>query len=290
MKKQILIAILFIFLIIILPSCFSNQDENITFNFLKKTKVQRISTEEKNLALTLLRNSRKIDKEILNKMEKAEPDEKVSVIINLRDDLKLNRKNLREVKERVRKNQKKLLKYLSSSDFQLKYKYKTINAVAGKVNIRALKLLESLPFVESVSYDKKFKPLLSESVPLIEADYVHDSLNYTGKGIVVCVLDTGVNYTHPALGGVGCHLEVNAENLSILDEPVESNGGVHPYPDGYEETINITMPGYSSIAVHFEKIGLEKEGYDYIEILDENDNVYQTIKSKESWNENNSTE
>jgi len=281
MKKQILIAILFIFLIIILPSCFSNQDENITFNFFKKTKVQRISTEEKNLALTLLRNSRKIDKEILNKMEKAEPDEKVSVIINLKDDLKLNRKNLREVKEKVRKNQKKLLKYLSLSDFQLKYKYKTINAVAGKVNIRALKLLESLPFVESVSYDKKFKPLLSESVPLIEADYVHDSLNYTGEGIVVCVLDTGMNYTHPALGGVDCHLNITEE---ILDEPVESNEGVHPYPDGYEETINITMPGYSSIAVHFERIGLEKGGYDYIEILDANNNVYQTIKSDEIWN------
>ncbi|KAI9488313.1 peptidase S8/S53 domain-containing protein [Zychaea mexicana] len=34
-----------------------------------------------------------------------------------------------------------------------------------------------------------------------QVDRVHSELNYTGKGIVVGIIDTGVDYMHPALGG-----------------------------------------------------------------------------------------
>jgi subtilisin family serine protease len=42
-------------------------------------------------------------------------------------------------------------------------------------------------------------------------DYVHDVFEFTGKGIKVAVIDTGVDYTHPALGGCfgpGCRVSV----------------------------------------------------------------------------------
>lgn len=36
---------------------------------------------------------------------------------------------------------------------------------------------------------------------LTQIDRLHKELNLTGKGIKICIIDTGVDYTHPALGG-----------------------------------------------------------------------------------------
>src|SRR3989344_8200499 len=41
---------------------------------------------------------------------------------------------------------------------------------------------------------------LTESTQIIEADKVQ-SMGFQGEGQTVCVIDTGVNYTHLALGG-----------------------------------------------------------------------------------------
>jgi subtilisin family serine protease len=64
---------------------------------------------------------------------------------------------------------------------------------------------ESLEFVEGVKKvykNKIFKPTLYDSVSLIHADGVWDySGGVTGAGIEIAIIDTGVDYTHPDLGG-----------------------------------------------------------------------------------------
>ena len=94
-----------------------------------------------------------------------------------------------------------ILLTLSEEDFR--YKDRTIsgrtffgyvteegfNKLLNNSNIRAIYLEEYIP----VS--------LSESAPLINATYVWNVLNYTGEGQSVCVIDTGIDYTHPDLGG-----------------------------------------------------------------------------------------
>ncbi|MBI3190134.1 S8 family serine peptidase [archaeon] len=58
--------------------------------------------------------------------------------------------------------------------------------------------LEKTSSVKKVQFDEEYKPLLDIAVPLINTGSFLAN-NFNGSGIKVCVLDTGVNKTHPAL-------------------------------------------------------------------------------------------
>jgi len=54
--------------------------------------------------------------------------------------------------------------------------------------------------VIAIYEDKINYPFLTNSIPQIGASNVH-AKNITGAGQTICILDTGIDYTHPALGG-----------------------------------------------------------------------------------------
>jgi subtilisin family serine protease len=60
--------------------------------------------------------------------------------------------------------------------------------------------IAALPYVASVQEERVLKPMLYESVPRIRADKVWAIKGTRGKGIVVAVIDTGIDYNHVALG------------------------------------------------------------------------------------------
>ncbi|HYO78443.1 MAG TPA: S8 family serine peptidase, partial [Thermoanaerobaculia bacterium] len=64
-----------------------------------------------------------------------------------------------------------------------------------------LPAIQALPYVASVRVARTFKPMLANSVAQIRAKDVWTVRGTRGKGVVVAVIDTGVDYTHPALGG-----------------------------------------------------------------------------------------
>jgi serine protease AprX len=59
--------------------------------------------------------------------------------------------------------------------------------------------LLGLPGLRSVYYNRPLNYFLDESVPLIGADRARDELGYTGKGITIAVIDSGIDATHPDL-------------------------------------------------------------------------------------------
>ncbi|KAF9160040.1 hypothetical protein DFQ26_005917 [Actinomortierella ambigua] len=53
------------------------------------------------------------------------------------------------------------------------------------------------------------KPLLTSSHNMTGVSYLHEKYKYTGKGVKVGIIDSGIDYTHPALGGCfgeGCRV------------------------------------------------------------------------------------
>jgi len=78
----------------------------------------------------------------------------------------------------------------------------SLNAVIVRASGRQLAKLAADPAVLSIRAVRDYQMDLSETVPYIGGTAVQD-LGVTGSGVVVAVLDSGIDYTHKDLGGPG---------------------------------------------------------------------------------------
>jgi subtilisin family serine protease len=76
------------------------------------------------------------------------------------------------------------------------------NAIAVTVDASALPAIRQMPGVAAVRPVINYRLTLEETVPYVGATAVHEK-GFEGEGIVVAVLDSGVDYTHRNLGGPG---------------------------------------------------------------------------------------
>jgi hypothetical protein len=92
-------------------------------------------------------------------------------------------------------------------DIRFKYDFtKVFNGMAVSVPERYVSRLQSIPGIMDVEPDEPVNLTMDDSVPLINADDVWLQTNetgeaITGKDVVVSVIDTGIDYNHPDLGG-----------------------------------------------------------------------------------------
>ena len=107
-------------------------------------------------------------------------------------------------KSMIKEHQDSVLLTLSANDFGLKYRYTTSNLLAGKLSREGYVKLKNNPDVMLIAPDEIMHAMLTESIPLINADDAWqmqvNGVNITGSGQTVCVVDSGINASHTGFG------------------------------------------------------------------------------------------
>ncbi len=95
-----------------------------------------------------------------------------------------------------------VLSRLAGINFELKQEYFTAyNGFAISINQADLKTVQELFGTGAVHPSRTYYAELPASVPLVGGTAVWNNLGFKGEGQVVGVVDTGVDYNHPDLGG-----------------------------------------------------------------------------------------
>jgi subtilisin family serine protease len=108
------------------------------------------------------------------------------------------RNNLRETVEKVRSN---VIGSLDPGNVRITNTYVYIFGFSAEVNSEGLKQLTEMDEVISINKDRLIKAHMAQGIPLINAAGVRNI--YSGSGIAVAICDTGIDTSHPMLGGGG---------------------------------------------------------------------------------------
>ncbi|MFZ1288760.1 MAG: S8 family serine peptidase [Melioribacteraceae bacterium] len=109
--------------------------------------------------------------------------------------------------------------------------YKIFNGVSITIPKGLINSIYSLDYVKKVHSNGRVKAFENESNHIIKADSVWNEFGVEGDSIVIGILDTGIDYLHPALGGgfgknwkvIGGYDIINEDN-----DPMDDNGhGTH---------------------------------------------------------------
>jgi len=140
------------------------------------------------------------------------------------------------------------------------------NGAAIDVPQELVAQIRALPYVKRVEADRTVHALASANISLIGADKVWTTLGARGKGVTVAIIDTGIDYMHPALGGgfgPGFKVIGGWDFVNNDADPFDDNGhGTHVsgIVAGDSSTITGVAPDASLIA--YKVLGSSGSGSD----------------------------
>lgn len=97
--------------------------------------------------------------------------------------------------------QNQVLATLGTSEFTLRQKLTNTAIFSGQVNGTGLSKLMANSKVAHIEPVRTVRPMLAQAIPLANA--LNTRPIYNGSGISIAIVDSGVDYTHPRLGGGG---------------------------------------------------------------------------------------
>jgi len=150
-----------------------------------------------------------------------------------------DRQRIRACDLELQQSHRQVLQQMKAAgiDAQVRREYTYIlNGLAATIKMADMKRIAALPGVRGVYPDYEVHALLEDSVPLIGADQVWTMLDpsgqpVTGQGMRVAVIDTGIDYNHPDLGGgfgPGYKVVDGYDFVNNDTDPMDDNGhGTH---------------------------------------------------------------
>lgn len=172
--------------------------------------------------------------------------------------------DVEEDQQQFKDNIASMFKGKSSNQYTLGKSYK--NAMNGiAVELPANKIKEVLNFdvvraiwsdvevkidppIKEEKLDKEqIEPYMMESIPYLQIDKLHTE-GYTGEGIKVGVLDTGIDYNHPDLDGV------YAGGYDMVDDDND------PMETTYQDWIDSEQPEYNGSNSYYTEHGTHVAG------------------------------
>jgi subtilisin family serine protease len=100
----------------------------------------------------------------------------------------------------VRDMREAILGALRPGDFEATHRWDTIAGMAGWVTAPGLERLLADAYVARIDVDPYASVHMAEVVPMLHADEVQ-GMGFTGRGVTVAVLDTGIDTDHPDFSG-----------------------------------------------------------------------------------------
>ncbi len=160
-------------------------------------------------------------------------------------------KNEQERKESIQEAQHELIESLQASKFpkarsflQIKkdsgfiidHSFSTIPGVVMRVDKATFENLKNNGLVAGIYAPRKVQALLSDTKIHINASATwsqyYNLTNITGKHQSVCVIDTGVDYTHPGMGGCSATSNINDKSCAKVPGGYDfSNNDANPIDD-----------------------------------------------------------
>ena len=145
-------------------------------------------------------------------------------------------------------------------EFQTHFRYWLIDSIAGTVELSRIHEIIDLPGVVFVELDGVLGIQMEEVVPVHGVDLVWQDTGYTGEGVTMAIIDTGIDGNHTALD------DLDDDNMTddpkivafydAINNPGETNGTeIFPYDDNGHGThcAGITAgtgaPNYQHIGV-----------------------------------------
>ncbi|MFA5084639.1 MAG: S8 family serine peptidase, partial [Candidatus Paceibacterota bacterium] len=186
----------------------ANVTKNNVFEFT--TSLQCLSADCYNVTATLDPEMKEVNEPIKIgkiKAEKTKIDLEVNALLEEQEKVGV----IVMMKQKTEKGDKKTAlsaseySSLSSKGFEKRHEYTSFSGFSGKVTKESLTQLESDPDVEAVYYDAPVYALAEQpNILQVNADktwatQVND-VNITGAGETICIIDTGINYSHADFG------------------------------------------------------------------------------------------
>ena len=133
-------------------------------------------------------------------------------------------------RERVRERQQGIIDAVPQAQFNVLRRYENLAGFSAQGGAAAVDALAQHPWVSFIYADRKAFATLVQGVPLIGADTAH-ALGFTGQGVSVAVIDSGIDTDHPDLVD------------DIVEERCWCEGGAGPIngccPNGLETMIGV---------------------------------------------------